>query len=303
MKIILNFLLLAVALFYISCSGAKVSDEINISYDSFPRKITFPIPDTSEKNIYNLNIIGIEKPVTKENGKTYNGFLTTNKKFYEEKMKPLLIQHLDELKKMSYTQLINTLALFGHEIFRTYYGKDFYRWGGDILDVEDPQVKNHRYNYRFGLDCSGFSTMPYEIAVNLGLLDPDSESALFCSKGFAIYCSKNNIKDQGGLDNTSNNFRVDTRDMENIGRTVFQIEKGGSPTPEQINMLQPGDLVHKSGHVGIIVEINGKPYFLESGGTVLPRNDGLPCAAGESIKIFAKRSPTTIKRCLPDVKK
>ncbi|MBW6458587.1 MAG: hypothetical protein K0B52_05420, partial [FCB group bacterium] len=58
--------------------------------------------------------------------------------------------------------------------------------------------------------------------------------------------------------------------------------------------------VLKSGHMGILVEINGHLYFLESGGSTLS-TDALrrPYLAKPALAHFAQTRTTTIRRCLP----
>ena len=145
--------------------------------------------------------------------------------------------------------------------------------------------------------------MPYELAVYFGLINPEDESAVFSSKGFEIYSKKHNIKDEGGTDGMSNNFRVDTVDMMKLGRVIISVDKGGSLSEEDIKKLQPGDIAGIEGHVGIIVDINGKLYYLESGGQVVPPRGWKPIPVAEAIKIFAKNGLVIIRRSLPDYKK
>ena len=70
----------------------------------------------------------------------------------------------------------------------------------------------------------------------------------------------------------------------NLGIEVFRLEKNQVPTEEQIKLLQPGDIVGRSGHFGIIAELNGEPYYFESGGWVVPKNDGVPVKAFDALK-------------------
>jgi hypothetical protein len=71
-----------------------------------------------------------------------------------------------------------------------------------------------------------------------------------------------------------------------------------APGPET-RELQPGDIVGHTGHVGIIAMINGEPYYLESGGSVLPRNGNFPHKAGPALTIFARRGDVVVRRALP----
>lgn len=209
---------------------------------------------------------------------------------------PLITPHTGEFTKKSPVEIINTLTFFGYEIYQTYFGRDFYRWGGDILDLDDPQDRSVRNQFSFGLDCSGLAAMPYEIAVYFKLVS--SEETLFSSKGYENYCRINNQNDIGGREGTNNNFRLDTQELAKLGRELFRLEKNQIPTEEQIKLLQPGDIVGRSGHFGIIAELNGAPYYFESGGWVVPKNDGIPVKAFEALKIFASSGTISVRRCL-----
>lgn len=296
-----SYLLILVTLFLsLQAFSYAQTDTTAVSYDSFKRVIKIPAPTAALKKEFNALSKAKEITIKKENGKTIKGYSTSNKVFLKKVIAPIVKPYLSELSKMQPADMINTLALFGHELFSLYFGRDFYRWGGDILDLDDPQNESIRYTCKYGLDCSGFSTSPYELAVYFGLLKPEDDGALFSSKGFELYCKKNNIKDSGGREGTSNNYRLDTKELAGLGRDVFTVKKGTAPTDAQLKMLQPGDLVGRDGHFGIIVFINSKPYYLESGGYVLPVKGGLPYPAGRSIEMFAKDGDVFIKRSLPD---
>ncbi|MDP4176199.1 MAG: hypothetical protein Q8933_19620, partial [Bacteroidota bacterium] len=116
------------------------------------------------------------------------------------------------------------------------------------------------------------------------------------------YCKKNNVEDKGGLDGEGNNFRVDTRELASLGREIIRIDEGGTPTDEQVSKLQAGDLVGRNGHFGIIVEINGELFYLESGGWVVPNTGGNPYHAKEALEIFAKHGIVMVRRVLADKK-
>ncbi|MCK7537644.1 MAG: hypothetical protein MZV63_45165 [Marinilabiliales bacterium] len=45
-------------------------------------------------------------------------------------------------------------------------------------------------------------------------------------------------------------------------------------------------------------ELNGEPYYFESGGWVVPKNDGIPVKAIDALKIFASSGAIMIRRCL-----
>ncbi len=291
------------ALLWISCSSSRMTVAPSREYGSFAREIPIPPPTEQQRQRFNASVPGERDSLVKSDTVMLRGMTTRNREFLEEVITPILNPHLASLRKRQPTEIINALALFGHEIFRTYFGKNFYRWAGDINDLDDPQERGSRFAYRYGLDCSGYASLPYELAARFNLIDSTSDMALFSSKGFARYCQLHNFPDRGGRDGTSNRFRLDTDDLHRIGTEVFTVAKGGSPTPDEMKLLQPGDLVGRNGHVGIIVEIEGDTYYLESGGWVVPQAGGFPCHALESLTIFARNAPVSVRRCLPDVQR
>ncbi|MCX8011058.1 MAG: hypothetical protein N3A61_07895 [Ignavibacteria bacterium] len=300
MKKYLSLLIVLSPIIILNCSATYNPYKYAISYESFTPAIKIPETNSELTNEFHREVIGEKRTIVKDSTKIISGWITNNKQFLEKVIRPAIEPYLTELSKKHPVDIINELTIFTHQIFSKYFGKDFYRWGGDILDLDDPQEENHGYKYKYGLDCSGFAATPYELAVYFGLLNPDDESAIFSSKGFQKYCEKTNFKDKGGRLGTSNNYRLDTREMAQLGREIFRVKKGSRPTKEQIKKLQAGDLVGRNGHFGIIVEINGEPYYLESGGWVVPRFGGVPYRADKAMKIFAKSGEIMVRRSLPD---
>lgn len=288
-----SIVLIALLTIFFSCSQNKLEQS-----GLYPLQTVIPIHEPADEQIREFNLDRKSELITVEDDdkKIISGYRTTNKLFLEKVITPLITPHLAELSKKQPVEIINTLTLFGFEIYQKYFGRNFYRWGGDILDLDDPQDRSVRYQYSFGLDCSGLSAMPYELAVYFNLLNPDQ--LLFSSKGYEKYCAQNNLKDVGGINGSANNFRLDTQEMAELGREVFKIEKGDLPTEEQIKLLQPGDIVGRSGHFGIIAEIRGESYYFESGGWVVPKNDGIPVKAFDALRIFASSGAITVRRCL-----
>jgi hypothetical protein len=293
--IVLAFVFLA-----LGCSSnmtEKFNDECSIDYNKVDKIIKFDTPDSLMLAKFNPNMESNFVTIQKE-GFTVSGYRTENKIFYNEIIKPYLLKYKDKLHKLPIKDAINEIAIFIHQAYRAYLGKDFYRWGGDINDLDDPQGEKSRGKYKYGLDCSGYTTSAYDAAVDLGLLDPSSDEAIFSSKGFEHYCKTYNLKDGGGIKDTPNNFRVDTKELAVLGRIVFTVKQGEAPTDEQIKLLQAGDIVGRSGHFGIIVFINNKPYYLESGGWVVPNHNWLPYCAKEALTIFARNGNIDIRRAL-----
>ncbi|MBL1215414.1 MAG: hypothetical protein HND52_18755 [Ignavibacteriae bacterium] len=296
-KCVRCFVSIALLLLLFACEKYDVQ---TISYKEFEPFIKAPTPTENDKQIFNLDAEGISKTVVTDNGDTLSGFATNNKKFFTLVVDLILKKYVEELKKQSPTEAINNLAIFSHQVYQNYFGKGFYRWGGDIFDLDHPQKRGSSYNKLYGLDCSGFVNMPYELAVHYGILDSLAESSVFSSKGFKEFSLKTGLEDGGGRNKTSNHYRIDTYDIFRLGRLVTTIEAGTFPSDEQMKMLQPGDLVGRSGHVGMIVKINNELYYLESGGRVLPNNGYKPADAKNALAIFAARRPVYIRRSLPD---
>lgn len=266
-----------------------------INFDSFSTILKMPAVTKSQKDKFNLQTKS-KKIEFEKNGKKYLGYPTHNQEFYNEIIKPEILRNLDTLKKLPKELIVNELAIFIYRCYRDIIGIDFYRWGGDLFDLDDPQPKGPRHQFAYGIDCSGFAASAYEAAVDCGLLT--AEEALFSHYGYKLYCEKNNIKDKGGLDNLPNNFRLDTIELYQLGDQIEFIPKNGELSPDKLKYVKPGDILVTNGHVGIIVKINDKFYFLESGGWVVPNNGYMPYELLESIKIFAKRGDLTIRRCL-----
>lgn len=279
-----------------SCAPTKKS--LTISYDDFPRIIDVPKPTPELAARFNALTVAELCSLKNKNRQFVRGYTTNNREFFKTEMKPLIEEHRDELSKLKPADLINALTLFTHEMYRNYFGADFYRWGGDLFDRDDPQIDGHRHEYKFGLDCSGFAVSGHEIAVEMGFLE--SKDALFSAKGFERYCHENQVPDKGGRNGTPNRFRLDTVDLDSLGQIVLIVEKGCPPTRKQMKSIQPGDLVGRSGHISVIVKINDEPYYLESGGRVVPRHGGLPVLAREAIAMFAEHGTVYIRRGLSE---
>jgi hypothetical protein len=230
-----------------------------------------------------------------EKGDTaWAGFKTQNREFLEDVITPAVEPYLKDLSTLSHSEIINELALFTFNIYQAYFGKSFYRWGGDLFDLDDAQTRGSTSRKLYGLDCSGFVTAPYELAVHFGLI-PDTRT-LFSWQGFKHYCETTGFQDRGGLDGGPNNYRLDTRELYQLGEEVIQIEKGGALTPEDMRKLRPGDIAGRNGHVGMIVFIHNEPYYIESGGRVVPSVDGYPVKADVALEIFARNRYVSVRR-------
>lgn len=297
-----NYKLQIVAVLFLSfllfsCSGSKIPSSAILKFDSVEREIKFLSPAKADKEKFNSNVIADTTTVIKDE-KIFSGYVSDNKLFLEEIIKPIIENHSDYLKKKHPVEIVNALAVFGFEIYQAYFGQSFYRWGGDIFDLDDPQNEGIGHKLKFGLDCSGYTSLPYELAVYFNLIEP--EIALYSSKGFEIYCRENSFKDTGGRGGTSNNFRLDTKELDILGKEIFRIEKDEIPTDEMISRLQPGDILGRNGHYGIVVELQSKLYYLESGGWVVPVVGGYPVVAKTAVEVFARNGYVSARRCLPD---
>ncbi len=229
-------------------------------------------------------------------GENYYGFKTKNQEVFEEVMKPAILDCLDELKKLPEAEIINQLTIFVYQIYQEYFGKSFYRWGGDIFDLDDPQIESIRYKYKFGLDCSGFTASGYELAAYFNLIPIDE--LIFSSKGFKLFCEETGFEDTGGLVQRSNNYRLDTKELDKLSKEILRLVKNEKIKDEQISELQAGDIVGRNGHFGILVQSDGELYFLESGGYAVPYSDYNAVEAKTAINKFAESGYVSIRRSL-----
>ncbi|BFN36173.1 hypothetical protein [Fidelibacter multiformis] len=296
----LNLILILVLCFflYLSLSACSKTDtavpnEAIYQKTDYGTLIPYQIADPDLKSRFNKNVLA--DSLYYEKGDTaWTGFKTQNRRFFEDVITPAIEPYLDTLSTLSPSEIINQLALFTFNIYQAYFGQSFYRWGGDLFDLDDPQTHRGSSRKLYGLDCSGFVAAPYEMAVHFNLL-PDTV-ALFSWQGFKYYCEKTGFEDQGGLDGGSNNYRLDTRELYRLGDEILRIEKGGSLSPDDLTKLRPGDIAGRNGHVGIIVFINNEPYYLESGGRVVPPTGGYPVKADSALEIFARNRYVSVRR-------
>lgn len=209
----------------ISCNNSQRNLQPSLIEQSLSNKLAIPQPMEEQLAQFNRKIKAAKITVTKENRIVLTGYPTENRVFLDKIITPLVLPKRDELAKQHPVEFINTLTLFSFAIYQQYFGKDFYRWAGDILDLDDPQNQGIRHRYKYGIDCSGFVSMPYELAVYFNLLKPEDPSAVFSSRGFELYCKKNNMLDKGGREGTSNRYRVDSSELAQLGREIILVQK------------------------------------------------------------------------------
>jgi hypothetical protein len=279
---------------------------LRIGFNDFARALPLPERSPERSAVYHASAIGDFIPAYTQPDltDTLDGYVTNNFDFFENVLLPELLPRLDSLKTIQKYQALNALTLFIYESYQLFFGDSFYRWGGDITDRDQPQtaMSNSTSTLRYGMDCSGFGAAPFEVAVLLGLLDSTREESAFSSFGFKYICENDPaISDGGGREGSTNNFRMEVSDMYKVGELITSIPSGGSPTDAQMALMQAGDIVLRSGHMGILVEINEELYFLESGGSTVSQDDlYLPYHAKEALADFASRRTVSIKRCLPE---
>jgi hypothetical protein len=270
-----------------------------VDYDQFPRLIPVPVPSSAARKLFAEGRKGTTVTITGADGLTFSGMVTSNSLFLRSVLMPALRPYRKKLAAMHPVDQINALTLFGHEAFRTWFGRDAFAWGGHIHDLDDPQESGPNYENTFGLDCSGFAALPYELALELGLMDATDPAAVWTARGFEHIARQKGIRDRGGRNGSSNHWRVDTIDMTHLGTVIFKVPKNGRPKDKDLARMQAGDLVMIPGHVGLTVMIHGEPYYLEHGGWVCPPNGALPVPMREAITIFAKKGEITVRRSLP----
>ena len=273
---------------------------VTLDFGDFKQAIALPTPTAEQRAHFNHEQTARWVAIPQGDGTLLKGYRTENQAFYKAVLAPTINQYKDYLLHSSPTEIVNALTLLGYEAFRNYIGPEFYRWGGDLFDLDDPQEDGPRHQAAYGLDCSGFATLPFELAVGLELLKPTAPGMEISSKGFKLYCQRTGFRDTGGRNGGGNHYRLDTAELANMGRVIFSLAQNARPTRRQLRLLQPGDLVGRSGHFGLIVEINHTFYFLESGGWVVPQNGYRPVRADKALAWFAKTGPIEVRRTLPD---
>lgn len=126
-KWFINIFILFIFVIAFSCSQSNTNNS-----SLYPLQTLIPIPPPSDEQKRKFNLEAKSEFVTPDDssGIKFSGYKTNNKKFLEEVISPLITPYLSELRNKSQTEIINTLTLFGYEIYQTYFGKNFYRWGG-----------------------------------------------------------------------------------------------------------------------------------------------------------------------------
>lgn len=262
------------------------------------KELSIPLPVKTPELAGIFNKAAESEPVyaTNKKGKQVKAYATRNLLFIDEVLAPNLLKYEKQLKALRPQELVNALTLYIFRSYQLFIGKSFYRWGGDILDLDDAQYESPRYQYSYGLDCSGFSASGYELAVHLGLLSADSPYALFSSQGLKRHAEKTGFKLRGALKGGNNKYRWDTVELNEAGTVVFSLAKAQKPTEEQLAMLQPGDMVGMNGHFGVIAFIDGKPMYVESGGWALSKNNEEPIPAMRGLTFFANHAAISVRR-------
>jgi hypothetical protein len=264
----------------------------------FGQSFVIPLPEVSGESAvkFTKSAEASAVPVVNKKGKTTNGYRTSNQEFVNEMLIPQILRHRQQLENLPPKEIVNALTIFIFQMYQRYIGKSFYRWGGDILDLDDAQYESPRHSKKYGLDCSGFSTSGYELAAHLQLIAEDEAFALFSSAGLRRLHEETGFPLRGALDGGNNNYRWDTVELNEAGAMVFKLAKGEKPTAGQIAMLQAGDLVGMNGHFGVIVFMDGKPMYLESGGWALSKNNENPISALQGLTLFAKHAAIAVHR-------
>lgn len=282
---------------FISCSSNSVL--LKHSTDSAELSCLIKLNKENIKNLseFSLNTLS-DSTLSMRNGKMITGYRTQNKKFLDEVLRPAVESGKSRLAHLSQREIVNQLTIFAFQAYQQVFGKGFYRWGGDILDLDDPQYESIRHKFKYGLDCSGMSVVGYELAAYLGLVK--GEELVFSSPGFRYYCETTGFKDGGALDGGSNNFRLDTKELDQLGTLITRIEKREEISEEKVKSFRAGDIVGRDGHFGVIVESNSKLYYLESGGWVVPQIGGRPVEILQAINKFAENGYVSVRRCIND---
>jgi len=282
-------------LVFFSCSSTSEIMNHSIDAEDLSCIIKLNKEYIENQNEFFLSTLS-DSSISMRNGRMLAGYKTNNKYFLDEVIKPAVESYKSQILLMNQREIVNQLTIFAFQAYQQVFGKEFYRWGGDILDLDDPQFESIRHKYKYGLDCSGMSVVGYELAAYLGLLK--GEELLYSSPGFKYYCETTGFKDVGALDGGSNNFRLDTKELDQLGTVIIKVEKDGLIPEEAVKNLRAGDIVGRNGHFGVIVESHSKLYYLESGGWVVPEIGGRPVEIQQAINKFAENGYVSVRRCI-----
>jgi hypothetical protein len=182
------------------------------------------------------------------------GFVTSNRDFYSAVLRPVILGNRDRLMTLSLRRRTNALLLLTYLAFDAHFGKashtgHIYRWGGDLFDIDHAQIDHVRTSRAFGLDCSGYVSAGFDVAIREDLLSTDeSKVPFFAQRREQILTSP---------PGQASPHRLNVSDFAQLGREVSADEaKAGDyivmpPTP-------------RIPHVIAIVEVNGQHYVAES---------------------------------------
>jgi hypothetical protein len=235
--------------------------------------------------------------------KTDAGFVTSNVDLYRNLLRPSILQNRIALQLLDTSQKLNALQLLTFLVYDAYLGKPdqaghFYRWGGDIYDIDLPQQNDIRTSKAFGLDCSGYVAAGFDIAILEGLFtDAEINAAPF------LLTRKENLADI--VPGTPSDLRLNVSDFQKIGVEYFNETNAFDSRMEGV--LQAGDFIvipRAPGifpHVVSIVKIGTQLFVAESAnrgsltkeyigefGTFLPLDEALNRLKNKEVKFSVR---------------
>ena len=74
-----------------------------------------PAPTVEQRLRFNRDVRAATADVAKEDGTSRAGYVTDNRTFLREVIEPMVRPHLPALRKLPPGEIINRLALFGHD--------------------------------------------------------------------------------------------------------------------------------------------------------------------------------------------
>lgn len=192
-------------------------------------------------------------------------YVTSNRDLYRALIQPIVHENKTVLSELTFTEKINALQLITFMTYDAYLGKPdlaghFYRWGGDILDMDAPLKNDIRTSKAFGLDCSGYVASAFDIVILEDIAGPELAHSEF------LKARKEDLLNS--IPGETSPHRLNVSDFKKIGNELYNNTQ--SYSNEWEDKLNAGDFIVIPGgegvfpHIVSIVKIEKTLYIAES---------------------------------------
>jgi hypothetical protein len=191
------------------------------------------------------------------------GFVTSNRNFYQTVLRPVVLANEAHLRDLTPRRRTNALLLLTYLAYDAHFGKashtgHIYRWGGDLFDIDEPQADHVRTTRAYGLDCSGFVSAGFDVAVREGLLKKaELKDPFFKARAEELK------KSPPGQPSP---HRLNVKDFARLGREIQAIDAQAG----DYIVMPPAPSIP---HIIAIVEIDEHAYVAESANRGLVTKD------------------------------